>query len=640
MIEGHTQTTTVNTDGTWAVQFPPSQIDTGTYETPIRCTLTWQGQTVVINDMLVVDTEAFVTFDQDAVGGDGVVNSAEQAGIVTLTGTTEAGSTVRVTVQGQTYTAVVTGTTWTLSLAASSLTEGTYVQGVSVSAVDRYGNTASTTGSFAVDTETSVTVNTAIEGADAVVNRVEASDGIVLTGTAEAGATVEVTFNGHVRTVTATASGTWSAAFGAGTVPAGEHDVPVTVLSTDLAGNTATVSGTVAVDTIVDPFTLSRPIEGDNKVSRIEADDGIILSGTVEAGSTVRVQFGGITRTVTAGASGQWSVTIAASQIASGEYTVPITATATDLAGNTATITHSVLIDTIVNRLNMSRPVEGDNIVNRAEASDGIVLTGQVEANSRVWVTFEGVTREATVGSTGNWSVRFTAGEIPPGDYETEVTIRAEDHVGNTRTIRETFEVDTVPPEAPLIMSFTRAANGTVRAMTLEYGTDAVTVHRVDDAGNVTNAAHTTTLLTMGTPDPSDDEVSYNFSPAIPSGSHLVLSRADAAGNSTSTLFVLEESGNNTVDIGNPGYDRFNIEAIDLRLAEDSSLTITAADLEGLAAHSNALTIHGGVDDTVRALGATATGGTEVIDGKTYSVYSFGANGGTLIIDDEIQLLT
>jgi hypothetical protein len=118
------------------------------------------------------------------------------------------------------------------------------------------------------------------------------------------------------------------------------------------------------------------------------------------------------------------------------------------------------------------------------------------------------------------------------------------------------------------------------------------------------------------------------------------MTATDATGNATSTLFVLEEALTNTVNIQNAGYDRFNIEAIDLQFAEDSSLTLTAADLEALAAHSNTLTIHGGVDDTVNIIGAAATGDQEVIGGRVYDVYSLGTNGGMLIIDEAITVNT
>ena len=82
------------------------------------------------------------------------------------------------------------------------------------------------------------------------------------------------------------------------------------------------------------------------------------------------------------------------------------------------------------------------------------------------------------------------------------------------------------------------------------------------------------------------------------------------------------------------------IMAIDLQFAEDAELTLSASDLESLCAHSNTLTIHGGADDTVRIDGATSTSETTEIAGKTYLHYELGDNGGTLIIDESINVIT
>jgi len=296
-------------------------------------------------------------------------------------------------------------------------------------------------------------------------------------------------------------------------------------------------------------------------------------------------------------------------------------------------INDTVRVDTIVNRLTMTTPVEGDNIVNRAEASDGITLTGTVEAGSTVSVTFEGVTRTATVTSSGNWSVTYGAHEVPAGEYTTTVTINATDAVGNTRAMTETFAVDTTPPEAPLIESYTRSGPG-VRGLTTSLTEDTVEIAQIDGSGKVSAVDYTVSEDTYY------NELDFSFRTPIANGSHLVITASDDAGNSTSTLFVLEETLTNVVDLGNQGLGVFDIEAIDLQFAEDSVLTLTASDLHALCAHSNTLTIHGGADDTVNILGATATGDTTEIGGRIYNIYAMGDQGGSLIIDDEIHVMT
>ena len=915
----------IGADGTWTVQFTPTEIDTGTYEIEVAVTVTLGTQSVTIEDVLVVDTEAAVTFDEEVVGGNGVVNAAEAAAGTVLTGTTQAGSTVTVIMGTHIYTAVVTGTTWSVTVPTADIAAGEYEQSVTVNAVDTHGNPASTTGSFTVDTQTSVTlaaasiggngtvnaaehaagitvtgtaqagasvvvtmggvshtviataggtwsvgysatevtpgtynatvtavatdqagntatasgtvhidtemfvtVNTAGIETDGVVNFVERSDGITLTGTAEAGSSVVVSMNGYNHTVTAAGNGTWSANFAAGEIPSGEVNAPVTVTATDAAGNSATATGTVVIDTYVNllthtsgvpggdgtisqaevgqvitlggmvevgsavnvtlggitraatvaangswtvtfpggtltggeyttsmivtatdragnttsltevvnvdtvagdvtlsplpietddvvnavevsdgvlihgtatpgltvtvtlggashqvlaaangtwsslflhsevpdgtynapisasitdaagnsktvtdavqidtevvPFTLNNPIAGDDIVNKAEATAGVTVSGLVEGGSTVVVVLGGVSKTVLANASGQWSANFASSTFQNAEYTANLTATATDRAGNVSVITDTVQVDTIVNRLTIAGPVEGDDMVNRAEAGDGIRLTGTVEAGSSVMVTFEGITHAAIVVN-GNWTVNFSGAEIPGGEYTATVTVAATDHVGNTKSITDSFAVDTTPPEAPLIESYTRGNSG-VRGLSTSLTDDAIDISQVNASGQVSAVNYSTSQNT------AFNELNFNFNAPIPNGSHLVMTATDDSGNHTSTLFVLEETNNNVVNVNNVGLDRFDIEAIDLQFAEDSVLTLTARDLESLCAHSNTLTVHGGQDDTVNIAGATNTGDTTVIGERTYEIYSLGTNGGSLIIDESITVVT
>jgi len=62
--------------------------------------------------VLEVDTVAEVAVEADIVEADGVINAAEEGDGVVLTGTTQPGSTVVVTVDGQDYDATVTDGTW------------------------------------------------------------------------------------------------------------------------------------------------------------------------------------------------------------------------------------------------------------------------------------------------------------------------------------------------------------------------------------------------------------------------------------------------------------------------------------------------------------------------------------------------
>lgn len=650
-IGGHVQTAVVGSSGEWTVTFPPAEVPRGEYEEEITLTITKGELTKTEIDILDVDTEVAVTFNAAITGDDGIVNAVEQDGRVKLSGTVDAGARVSVLINGETFEAVVTGTSWTLLLPDGFLAEGGgYMQEATVTAIDEHDNVNSVTGSFEVDTELQVTFNAAATGGNGVVNAVEQDGVVTLSGGVDSDATsVVVIVNGT--SFTATISGSsWSVELPAGFLPTGEtFSQAVTVNAIDDAGNTATTNGSFTIDTELAVTIAPTGAGGDLIVNDLEQPGVVRVQGTVDTDAeSVRVTLNGSTFEATV-AGGSWFVDLPAGFLpgADVERVLDIQVRATDVNGNVATTAGTVEVDTWVNTLNFTgAPVGGDGMLNRGEAQSAITLTGQVEHDaglgrvSTVDVVFRNddgtvsLTRAATV-TGGTWSVTFGPGELPQGEYGASFEVIATDHAGNVRSITQAFEVDTAPPDAPLIESYTRSGDG-VRAFSVETTDETIAIHAVAGDGTVG------TVNARAVANPFvEDETIYDFSSApVPNGSHLVMTATDAAGNATSTLFALEETLTNTINVGNPGLDGFNIEAIDLQFAEDSVLTLTAAELEGLCAHSNHLTVHGGADDTVNILGATGTGETETIGGRTYAVYSFGGNGGTLVIDEAITVNT
>lgn len=124
---------------------------------------------------------------------------------------------------------------------------------------------------------------------------------------------------------------------------------------------------------------------------------------------------------------------------------------------------------------------------------------------------------------------------------------------------------------------------------------------------------------------------------AVSDGSHLVVTTGDAAGNTNSTLLVLDQDGTSVVDMSSAAIGEFNIGAIDLEFADDSELTLSVADLEGLSNNDNRLIVHGDTDDTVTLNGTATANGTTTINNQTYDVYTVGSNGGELIINQDID---
>lgn len=632
-LAGTTRTATVGADGTWTVGWSAGSLAAGEYDATITATTTDPaGNPSSTTRTMRVDTVTSVTLN-GPIAGDDVVNATEVAGGVTLTGTAQPGSTVMVAWGGGNQPATVGADgSWSATFGAGQIAGGTYGSTVTVTATDAAGNTATTTRAVQVDTVTSVAVNPGQAGGDNILSGAERPGGLTLTGTAEAGAIVAVTFDGITRTVTAGGNGAWQANWSAGEVRAGTYSSTVQVTATDAAGNTAATSHVIAVDTEVTNFhRLSLSTGTDDILNKAEAASGLVVTGTVEPGSTVVVRFGsGATRTASVAADGTWTVTVPPADIPAGENTVTLTLTATDRVGNTASLTETVRVDTVVTPFALTGgPIGGDGILNAVEVAAGLTLTGTAEAGSTLVLTLSnGATQTVTTGPSGTWTASFAAGSLPQGEQAAHVTVTATDLAGNSATLTQGFAVDTIAPGAPEVVSFSRDANG-LRGIGAEASPDVYDFVRIDAAGNQS------TIGAVRTDDTVFNETNFRFTQTVPDGSYLVINTADAAGNQSSTLLVVDNTNAPTVNLSRAGLSGFDFTAIDLTFAPDAQMSITEAQIVGLTGPDNILTVKGGADDQVTLTGASATGQSQVIDGQTYAVYTLGS--ATVLLDDDIR---
>jgi len=216
-----------------------------------------------------------------------------------------------------------------------------------VTATDTAGNTAQATGSIQIDTVSNVSIRLDASSDSGSAN----NDGITneqtpfLSGAGEAGASISVTINANNYVTTVNADGTWSLQV-TDTLPDGDHTY--TVLSTDIAGNSSSASGSLTIDTetTVDAALAIASDSGVSSVDGITSVQNPVFSGTAEVGASISLEIGGETYTGVVDASGEWSIqvteTLADSQY---EYTV----TAVDVAGNTAESDGSITIDSSTN---------------------------------------------------------------------------------------------------------------------------------------------------------------------------------------------------------------------------------------------------------------------------------------------------
>ena len=633
-MNGYTRTAFVDAQGNWSVTFIATEIPVGEQNLTINATSTDDvGNTSSATGQVVLDTWVR-NFDitSQAGGADGIVNAEEAAQGMVVTGTTEPGASVSVMLGGVSRSASVDAQgNWTVTFTANELPSGEQTATLTASSTDLAGNTATETRSVIFDTDAGLlTISPAPIETDDIINQVEASDGVVITGTSTPFAMVDVTLDGVSKTVQTDGFGTWRANYAAGEIRPGEYEAQITAYTVDAAGNELTRSDTVMVDTLVRNFAVSaNPVTADNIVNNAEQAQGVTLSGTTEPGATVTVVVEGVSRVATVDAAGNWTARFTAIDLPDGTYTTTAQINTQDRAGNTATTSKTFQVDTeVVPLTSSSRPGGADGVLNDAESSQGFTLTGQVEQESSVEVTIGGQRMTARVsGST--WSVAVPASVIPMADGENvSIQIAATDRAGNTRSITETMMVDNVAPDAPDMTAILWDQSQAPRGIILATSDHDVSIVRVG-AGGVQTVGFNEQDLNGGI------ETNYSFNNVVPDGSHLVVTATDSAGNSTGTYVVL----------GDPDVSRSNvsltsniggreIDTIDLEFTEEATLTITEAQIVAMTGEDNTVRVLGNSDDSVRITGATRTG-TRFEDGQNYDVYDLGD--ATVLIDDDIN---
>ncbi|OKR68422.1 Ig-like domain-containing protein, partial [Pseudomonas aeruginosa] len=272
-----------------------------------------------------------------------------------------------------------------------------------------------------------------VDGVAPAAPVIDPSNGTEISGTAEAGATVILTDGGGnpIGQATADGSGNWT--FTPGTPLA--NGTVINAVAQDPAGNTSGPAS-VTVDAIAPPAPV------------IDPSNGVVISGTAEAGATVILTDGNGNPIgqVTADGSGNWAFT-PATPLANGTV---INALAQDAAGNNSSPT-SATVDSLAPAAPVIDPSNGSVIAGTAEAGATVILTDG-NGNPIGQVTADG---------SGNWS--FTPGT--PLSNGTVVNAVAQDAAGNTSGPASTT-VDSVVPAAPVI----DPSNGSVIAGTAEAG--------------------------------------------------------------------------------------------------------------------------------------------------------------------------
>ena len=576
--------------GAWSVNVTAAQaqgLADGSYSIKADVSDAIGNAATTATQAIMVDETAPTIAITSPVAGDNIINKAEAAAGVTISGTAAAGSaavngqTATITIVDSTnavkdtYTATVTGGAWSVNVTAAQaqgLADGSYSIKANVS--DAAGNAAAAASQAITVDETAPTISiTGPVAGDNIINKTEAAAGVTISGTATA---ASAAVNGQTATITIIDSTNTVKDIYTATVTAGAWSVNVTAAQAqgladgsysikanvaDIAGNSAiTASQAITVDGTSPTISITSPVAGDNVINKAEAAAGVTISGTAAAGSaavngqTATITIVDSTNTVkdtytATVAAGAWSVNVTAAQaqgLADGSYSIK--ADLSDAAGNAATTaTQAIAVDETAPTIAITSPVAGDNIINKVEAAAGVIVSGTAAAGSAAvngqiaTITIVDSTNAvkdtytATVAG-GTWSVNVTAAQaqgLADGSYSIKANVS--DVAGNAATTAtQAVAVETLAPTVLVSTTGTttnqasQTISGTVAATEAAAGS---TVTLFDTVNGVTTQIGTATVVGGA----------WSTTVTLPgNGSHSIVAQdTDAAGNVGSSAPVV-----------------------------------------------------------------------------------------------------
>jgi len=360
---------------------------------------------------------------------------------------------------------------------AGALSAGTYHLRAQVG--DRAGNQAAPTSAFVIDI-TPPTYTIVSPAANAFLNT--ATPSFLVTYQDDNSGVDPAKFALRVDGIDQTGSVVAKVTGASGVLPLladGTHQVEVTVV--DRAGNTAAVvPQSFLVDTIPPTINITSPASGsftNNKQFPIAvsyADAGSGLDGT-----TFKVLIDGVDNTAAFTATAVAATGAPTAPLADGPHT--ITVSISDLAGNPATTTTNLIVDTIPPQITITQPAAG-GFTNATSA----VVTGTVVDASPVTVTVEGTGVPMQGANFTSAGITLNAGPVQV------IHVVATDAAGNISTATATVNIDRTPPT--ISGSITPAPN----AAGWNNGNVTVTFTCADDSSGVASCSDPVNVIVEG----------------------------------------------------------------------------------------------------------------------------------------------
>ncbi|MCE0813785.1 BapA/Bap/LapF family large adhesin [Buttiauxella sp. S04-F03] len=559
-------TATVNGTGHWNYT-PPAILD-GQHVFTLTATNSSGTSGVSSAFTVVVDTLAPLAPNGMDVSADGTI----------VTGSAEAGSTVTITdSNGDPIGSATAGTDGKFSVT-----------------IDPPQLNGETLGATATDAAGNQSPNATVIAEDhtaplAPTNLLVSADGEHVTGNAEPGSTVTVKDSkGMVLgTGTADVNGDFDVT---PLMPAQLNGQPLLVTATDAAHNTSPSATVVAQDHTAPDAPTNLHVN----------EEGTVVTGSAEPGSTVKVTDANNVElgTGTAGGDGTFTVSITPPQT-NGEI---LGVSATDNAGNLgpkapvdAPDTTAPLVPVITHVIDDFANHTGDLTSGQTTNDSKPELQGTAEEGTTVKIYDNGLLLgSTTAGAGGVWSFIPTT-VLSQGSHN--LTVTATD-AGNNTSPAASFNVvvDTIAPQAPTI-TLVNDDVGTITGPVLNNGStndQTPTITGTGEPGSILTLLDGTQPLITLTVDSSG---TWSYTPTLlPVGSHtFTVVAEDAAGNVTSPSagFTIN------VDITPPATPvinsvQDNIGTVKGELAQDNATDDTRPQVSGTGDVGSTITLYDG----------------------------------------------
>jgi len=521
-LDGQTYTGVVS-GGSWSVTIPSGDLgalaDDGSFSITADVNDS-DGLAAPQADVSLSTDITAPTLSIDSFSTGAIISAAEQGTDLAITGlaTAEDGQVVTVMMNGQSYSATVSGGSWSVSVPAAdlgALPDATTIN-VTADVSDTAGNHAiQASNGFDTDfTAPAIAITNLSDGA--VMNAVEQGTDLTVSGTSDAPdgsiVTVEIARADGTVDVTGTATvlgGSWTYTATVSDLSGlqdGEN-YNLNASTADAAGNTGQATDSFTTDFTAPSITID-PLSVGSVLDVAEQSSDLTISGTTTAedGQTVSVTLGGQTYTAIA-TGGTWSTTVPTADLAAlaDATNFPVSASVDDAAGNSASgATTSVTTD-FRPILSMSS-IGTNNAFSLSDAqSSGLNISGSsigLAAGQTVDVVLNGgLVGTATVAMDGSWSLNvapssfsgFDAGDdltfaaqatVSGGPDPLAVSSEATAHVPAAYVITEVGRTGTTVTFAIHADSDRDLSSGLAMTAELEYDSTVVTFDTGSDTEN------------------------------------------------------------------------------------------------------------------------------------------------------------